>query len=142
MVSMTKKLFAKWKIIFIALINFSNHEHFSPVSYWEKRAIKLAGSTLKHTNGAICSLQCCSLNAYSCFKDRDYHKYIIKVQKKPSSCVLRKGCSENKQQIYKRTPTPKCDFNLLCNFIEIALRHAQSPVNLLHFFRTPYCNNT
>ena len=94
MVSMTKKLFAKWKIIFIALINFSNHKHFSPVSYWKKRAIKLADSTLKHTIGAIRSLQCCSLNPYSCFKDKHYHKYIIKVQKQPSRCVLRKGCSK------------------------------------------------
>ena len=32
---------------------------------------------------------------------------------------------------------PKCDFNkLLCNFIEITLRHGCSPVNLLHIFRT------
>ena len=27
---------------------------------------------------------------------------------------------------------------LLCNFIEIALRHGCSPVNLLHTFRTPF----
>ena len=27
--------------------------------------------------------------------------------------------------------------NLLCNFIEITLRHGCSPVNLLHIFRTP-----
>ena len=26
-------------------------------------------------------------------------------------CVLRKKCSENVQQIYRRTPMPKCDFN-------------------------------
>ena len=31
---------------------------------------------------------------------------------------------------------------LLCNFIEIALRHACSPVNLPHIFRTPFCKNT
>ena len=31
---------------------------------------------------------------------------------------------------------------LLCNFIEIALRHGCSPVNLLHIFRTPFPRNT
>ena len=31
---------------------------------------------------------------------------------------------------------------LLCNFIEIALRHGCSPVNLLHIFRTPFSKNT
>ena len=27
---------------------------------------------------------------------------------------------------------------LLCNFIEITLRHGHVPVNLLHIFRTPF----
>ena len=31
---------------------------------------------------------------------------------------------------------------LLCYFIEIALRHRSSPVNLLHIFRTPLSKNT
>ena len=31
---------------------------------------------------------------------------------------------------------------LLCNFIEIALRHGCSPLNLQHIFRTPFCRNT
>ena len=31
---------------------------------------------------------------------------------------------------------------LLCNFIEIALRHGCSPVNVLHIFRTPVHKNT
>ena len=31
---------------------------------------------------------------------------------------------------------------LLCNFIEITLRHGCSPVNLLHIFRTPFPRNT
>ena len=38
---------------------------------------------------------------------------------------------------------PKFDFNkLLCNFIEITLRHWHSPVNLLHIFRTHFPKNT
>ena len=31
---------------------------------------------------------------------------------------------------------------LLCNFIEIALRHGCSRVNLLHIFRIPFLKNT
>ena len=31
---------------------------------------------------------------------------------------------------------------LLCNFIEIALRHGCSPVNLLHILKTPFPKNT
>ena len=31
---------------------------------------------------------------------------------------------------------------LLCNFIEITLRHGCSPVNLLHNFRTPFTKST
>ena len=39
----------------------------------------------------------------------------------------------------------KCDFNkiaLLCNFIEITLRHGCSPVNLLHIFSATFTKNT
>ena len=32
-------------------------------------------------------------------------------QKQPSRGVLKKRCFENMQQIYMRTPMPKCDFN-------------------------------
>ena len=40
---------------------------------------------------------------------------------------------------------PKCDFNKVpkqSNFIEIALRHGCSPVNLLYIFKTPFPRNT
>ena len=33
------------------------------------------------------------------------------MQKQPSRSFLKKRCSENVQQIYSRTPMPKCDFN-------------------------------
>ena len=35
----------------------------------------------------------------------------FKFQKQPSRGVLNKSCSENMQQIYRRTPMLKCDFN-------------------------------
>ena len=34
-------------------------------------------------------------------------------QKQPSQGVARKRCSENMQQIHKRTPMSKCEFNKL-----------------------------
>ena len=38
---------------------------------------------------------------------------------------------------------PKCDFNKVAsNFIEIALRHGCSPVNLLHIFKAAFPKNT
>ena len=61
-------------------------------------------------------------------------------QKQPPRGVPRKRCSENMQQIYRRTPTLKCVFN--CNFIQITLRHECSPANMLHIFRTPSPRNT
>ena len=33
------------------------------------------------------------------------------IQKQPSRGVHSKSCSENMQQIYRRTPMSKCDFN-------------------------------
>ena len=49
------------------------------------------------------------------------------------------------QQIYRRKPIPKCDFKKISKqlYIEIALRHSCSPVNMLHscFWLTPEsCN--
>ena len=57
---------------------------------------------------------------------------MILVQKQPSSGVLRKRCSEDMTQIYKRMPMPKCDFNKV----------AKQLVNLLHTFRTPFPKST
>ena len=33
------------------------------------------------------------------------------IEKQPPIGVTRKRCSENMQQIYRRTVMPKCDFN-------------------------------
>ena len=35
----------------------------------------------------------------------------LNIQKQPHRGVLSKRCSENMQQIYRRTPMPKCNFN-------------------------------
>ena len=60
------------------------------------------------------------------------------AQKQPSRGVFRKRFSEKIQQIYRRTPMLKCDFNK----VEITLHHRCSPVNLLYIFRTPFPKNT
>ena len=36
---------------------------------------------------------------------------LMLEQTQPSRGVLKKSCSENMQQIYRRTPMAKCDFN-------------------------------
>ena len=54
----------------------------------------------------------------------------IHFQKQPSKCLL----INNMQQIYRRTPILKCDFN----FIEITLWYWCFPVNLSHIFRTNF----
>ena len=56
-------------------------------------------------------------------------------QKQPSRGVLRKRCSENMQQIYRRK------FNK-CSKMQQIYRHGSSPVNLLHIFRTLFPRKT
>ena len=46
------------------------------------------------------------------FAQKIYNSDLVSVnQKKPQTGVLRKRCSENMQQICRRPPMPKCDFN-------------------------------
>ena len=68
----------------------------------------------------------------------NWRKVWVTIQKQPLRGVLRKICSENMQQIYRRTPMPKCDFNK----VALQLRHGFSPVNLLHIFRRSFIKNT
>ena len=64
------------------------------------------------------------------------------AQKQPFIGVLKKRCSENMHQIYRRMPMPQCDFSkVACNFTEIVLWHGCSPVNLRHISRTPFPKN-
>ena len=52
---------------------------------------------------------------------------LLYMQEQPSRGVLMKRCSENMQQIYRRTPMPKFDLNKIAsNFIEITLQHGFS----------------
>ena len=56
---------------------------------------------------------------------------------------LRKGVLKRCSQITRKHPYQSViSKKLTCNFIEIALWHGCSPVNLLHIFRTPFPKNT
>ena len=83
----------------------------------------------------------------NCFSGRDVIKFELKLlfpimpffymnkkMLKQNKALVRR-CSENIQQIYRKTPMPKCDLN------KVSLRGC-SPVNLLHIFRTPLLMNT
>ena len=67
---------------------------------------------------------------------------VLAWQKQPSGGVLIKRYSENMQQIYRRTPMPKYDFNAKYCRSTITLRHGCSCVNMLYIFRMPFLNNT
>ena len=55
---------------------------------------------------------------------------------------LKKKCSKNMQQIYRRTPMPKCNMNkVACNFMEITLWGKKcsffGKFGVLRFLETP-----
>ena len=58
--------------------------------------------------------------------------------KQPPRGVLKKSCSENKQQIYRRTPMPKCDFNKVT--LQIYWNHTSAWVFSCNF--AAYFQNT
>ena len=72
-----------------------------------------------------------------------YSRNVKKALKQLSRGVLSKSCSEN---MLNFTGEHSCrsviSIKLLCNFIEIALWHGCSPVNLLNIFRTTFSKNT
>ena len=56
---------------------------------------------------------------------------------------LREGVLEICSKFTREHPCRSVvSITLLCNLIEITLRHGCSPVNLLHIFRTPFPRNT
>ena len=72
-----------------------------------------------------------------------YLSCLVIFKSIPLEVFLRKGvlkiCSKFKGE---RPRQSVLSIKLLCNFIEIALRHGCSPVNLLHILRTPFPKNT
>ena len=77
-------------------LQLSWHHCYTSDTCWKKLSKKIHKtlSTWLRVNSEILSLISWSIN-----------------QKQPSRGVLWKQCSENRQQIYRRTLMPKCDFN-------------------------------
>ena len=66
----------------------------------------------------------------------------LDMQKQPFMGVLRKRCSENIQQIYWKTPIPKCGISKFPGQLYWnRTSHGCSPVNLLHIFRKRFPKN-
>ena len=64
-------------------------------------------------------------------------------QRQPFIGILTKRCSENMQQIYRRTLMPKCDFNKIPKQLYWNCTSTRcSPASLVHIFRTPFTKNT
>ena len=74
---------------------------------------------------------------------RRHWKLFERFRSSPSEVLLEKGVLEICSKFIGEHPC-QCaiSINLLCNFIEITLRHECSPVNLLHIFRAPFPSNT
>ena len=87
---------------------------------------------LKHLHSILITMPC---NKDICFK--------LYMQKQPSRAVPRKRCSENMQQIYRRTPMPKWDFKKVAQ--KLYWNHISAWVfscKLLLIFRTTFLKNT
>ena len=80
----------------------------------------------------------------------DIYETLISFWKQPSRRVLKKRCSENMQQMYRKTPMPECDFKkvVLHAFYAINLnvligntRKSYSILKSLYFYRGKQVSN-
>ena len=70
-------------------------------------------------------------------------EHIVKFQKQPTEVFLRTGVLKICRKFIREHPFQSVILiKLLCKFIDTALRHGCSPVNLLHIFRTLFHKNT
>ena len=74
---------------------------------------------------------------------RNVSTYAVRFRSNRPEVLLRKCVLEICSKSTVEHPCRSAiSIKLLCNFIEIALLHGFSYVNLLHFFRTPFPTNT
>ena len=80
------------------------------------------------------------------FKPCYFHQPSIKTFSNDRSShphvFLEKGVLKTCSKFTEHPCRSAISIKLLCNFIEITLRHGCSLVNLLHVFRTPFPKNT
>ena len=69
--------------------------------------------------------------------------WLQKYRSSPPEVLLEKGVLKICSKLTREHPCQSViSIKLQSNFIEITLRHGCSPVNLLHFFRTPFSKNS
>ena len=98
----------------------------------------------KHISHIVLTFPLLTLNRQMRPGINHYRKRIQRtdIQKQPPRRVLGKRFSENMQQIYRRTPMQKCDFNKgALQLYRNHTWHGYSPVNMLYIFRTPFLKN-
>ena len=79
-----------------------------------------------------------NITTYGTERLKTYFNFSRFIQKQPSTGAFIKKCPENMQQIYRRTPMPKGDFQKVA--LQIYWNHTSAwmfSCNLLHIFRTP-----
>ena len=84
-----------------------------------------------------------NITTYGTERLKTYFNFSRFIQKQPSTGAFIKKCPENMQQIYRRTPMPKGDFQKVV--LQIYWNHTSAwmfSCNLLHIFRTPLYKNT
>ena len=75
--------------------------------------------------------------------DLNYLKHITNIRSSRPEVFLGKGVLKICSKLIREHPCRSViSIRLLCNFIEITLRHGCSPVNLLSIFRTRFTKNT
>ena len=76
-------------------------------------------------------------------RHRSCNRFILLFRSSRPKVFLRKDNLKICSKFTREHPCKSAiSIKLLCNFIEIALRHECSPVNLLYIFRTPFLKNT
>ena len=108
------------------------------LSYLKKRKINRNGHSLSFVVPLVvtrCSTRCHSLPLPVIRCHSLYHSLSLVVSLVVTRCTTRLS-------FYKRSCPSVISIKLLCNFIEITLRHGCYPVNLLHIFGTPFTKNT
>ena len=73
----------------------------------------------------------------------EYRISSVNLRSRHTDVFLGKGVLKRCSQLTGEHPCQRViSIQLLCNFIEVALRYGSSPVTLLHIFRRPFLKNT
>ena len=73
------------------------------------------------------------LSSYLSYELKTSHLIENYKQKQPSRGILKKSCSKKMQQVYRRAPMPKCNFNKVAKHLDdcFSIRHIKHRIPLL-----------